>query len=139
MDDNTFECPNCGAKIYPEMTRCPQCGQNMYPEDESTLPGEDEQAPPGWLPLLGAVVIGWMIASGIAMLVHFIVARFASPAMLGPGGRVILFLAAPVGAFVGAYVCGGLGKWHTWILGGLVGILSLLVSILLSSHWVEVT
>jgi hypothetical protein len=139
MDDNTFECPNCGAKIYPEMTRCPQCGQNMYPEDDQPSPtiGQSDQV--AWGATLGALVIGWMIASGIALILHFIVASFVSPSMLGGWSKAVLFLAGPVGALVGGYVSVGIGKQHPELLGGLVGILSLPVLVLFATHWVQVT
>jgi predicted nucleic acid-binding Zn-ribbon protein len=34
--ENEFECANCGALIYDQLTRCPNCGVNLYePEEES--------------------------------------------------------------------------------------------------------
>jgi len=34
--ENEFECANCGAYFYYELTRCPNCGVNLYePEDET--------------------------------------------------------------------------------------------------------
>jgi hypothetical protein len=33
--ENEFECANCGALVYYELTRCPECGVNLYePEDD---------------------------------------------------------------------------------------------------------
>jgi hypothetical protein len=139
MDDNTFECPNCGAKIYPEMTRCPQCGQNLYPEDEETLPTTEETAKVGWGSTLGALLIGVLIAIGIALILHFIVASFVSPSTLGGLGVAALFLAGPLGSLVGGYVGGGLARQHPKLLGGGVGALSLPVMALFATHWVEVT
>ena len=139
MDDNTFECPSCSARVYPEMTRCPQCGQNMYPEDEVTALPEDGSTTTGWGGSLGAVLIGWMIASCIAILVHFIVAGFVTPALLGDIGKIILFLAGPVGSLMGGYVAAGLARKQGILLGGLVGLLSLVASVLFTTHWVQVT
>lgn len=138
MDDNTFECPNCSARVYPEMTRCPQCGQTMYPEDE-TITTEAESGTVSWGSILGAVLIGWLVASGIALLVHFIVAGFVTPSRLGVVGKIILFLAGPLGAFVGGYLCASLARQHAKFLGGVVGALSLPVSALLTTHWAQVT
>ena len=139
MDDNSFECPNCGAKIYPEMTRCPECGQIMYPEDEEDQSAAGETVQSGWLASIGAVLIGWMIACGIALLLHFIVASFVAPAVLGTSGKAVLILAGPIGVIVGSFVAAGIarqsGKW----LGALVGILVLPILALYATHWVEVT
>jgi hypothetical protein len=138
MDDNTFECPNCGAKIYPEMTRCPQCGQNLYPEDEEPRPSDAGATTAGWGSTLGFLLIGWMIASGIALILHFVVASFLSPSMLGGVGKAVLFLVGPVGALVGGYVGSSLARQHSTLLGGLVGVFTLPVLALFSTHWVQV-
>lgn len=139
MDDNTFECPNCGAKIYPEMTRCLQCGQTMYPEDEEPSQIETTSTTTSWGLILGAMLVGWLIASGIALILHFILASLISPAILGGVGKAVLFLAGPLGALVGVYVCAGMARTHSKLLGGVVGALTLPVLALLATHWVEVT
>jgi hypothetical protein len=138
MDDNTFECPNCGASIYPEMTRCPQCGQNMYPEDNPTASFVEESTMIRWGKILGIVLIGWLVASGIATVIHFTVAEFVTPAQLTDVGKVFLLLAGPIGSLVGGYVCAGLARQNAKLLGGLVGVLSLPVSVLLATHWVRI-
>ncbi len=139
MDDNAYECPNCGAKIYPEMSRCPQCGQNMYPEDDVKAQAEAATAAPAWLSLLGPMLIGWMIAVGIALIVHFVVDAFVSPFKLGAWGKIILFAAGPLGALVGAYVGTGLVRKRSKLMGGALGALTLPVLVLLATHWVKVT
>ncbi len=139
MDDNTYDCPKCGAKIYPEMTRCPECGQNMYPEDEDALPAAADNSQAGWVSGFGAVVIGWMIAGGIALLLHFIVASFVAPAKLGNFGKAVLFLAGPGGAVVGGYVALGISRRYPKSLGAVVGVLTLPILALYATHWVEVT
>jgi len=121
------------------MTRCPQCGQIMYPEDDTSTPAEEQISKAGWGASLGAVLIGWIVASGIALVIHFIVAGFVTPAMLGDIGKLTLFLAGPIGSLVGGYLCAGIARKQIILLGGLVGILSLAVSVLLSTHWVQVT
>jgi hypothetical protein len=139
MDDNTYECPHCGAKIYPEMTRCPECGQNMYPEDEESLPTQASSTTASSGSFLGALLIGIMIASGIALILHFIVASFAVPSSLGGLGKAVLFLAGPLGSLVGGYVGSGLARQWPKLLGGVVGALTLPVLALFTTHWVEVT
>ncbi len=138
MDDNTFECPNCGAKIYPEMTRCPQCGQDMYPEDEQERQADAELRSPRSISSLGAVLIGWLIAGGIALLLSFIVAGFTTPAMLGSFGKVILLMAGPLGALAGSYVAASIDPPHARRLGVGVGILALPILTLFATHWVVV-
>lgn len=139
MDDNTFECPQCGADVYPEMTRCPVCGHNMYPEDEESIPPVVETSKNIMGSLFGAVLLGIIIASGISLIVHFIVASFVVPGKLAIAAIVILFLAGPIGALVGGYVGGGLRNQNAVLLGGVIGALSLPVLALFATHWVEVT
>jgi hypothetical protein len=139
MDDNTYECPNCGAKVYPEMTRCPQCGQNMYPDDDGRAEVEELTPTPVWVSSLGSLLIGWMIAAGIALIVHFVVDAFVSPILLGSWGKLILFMAGPLGALVGAYVGTGLLRKRSRLMGAVVGMLTVLVLVLLATHWVKVT
>lgn len=139
MDDNTYECPNCGYKILPEMTRCPRCGQNMYPDDNDPAQAVVDKPAPDWVATLGPLLIGWMIAAGIATIVHFVVAAFVRPAQLGGAGEAILLAAGPCGAFVGAIVCTGLARRHYRSMGAVVGMLTLPVVVLLATHWVMVT
>jgi hypothetical protein len=139
MDDNTYECPNCGAKIYPETTRCPQCGQNMYPEEDDRTQVEAQATTSTWVSFLSTLLIGWMIASGIALIVHFVVDAFVSPFALGLWGKIILYIAGPFGTLVGAYVGTGLFKRRYKLLGGVVGVFTLPVLALLATHWVLVT
>jgi hypothetical protein len=139
MDDNTYECPNCGGKIYPEMSRCPQCGQNMYPEEDERTQVEVQATTSTWVSFLGALLIGWMIASGIALIVHFVVDTLVSPFALGTWGKVILFVAGPLATVVGAYVGTGLFKRRFRLMGGLVGVFTVPVLVLLATHWVKVT
>jgi hypothetical protein len=139
MDDNTYECPQCGATVYPEMTRCPLCGQNMYPEDEESHPRVSESEKSTWSSSLWAILMGVIIASGIALVLHFIVASFVTPANLGVAGIVILFLAGPLGALAGGYAGGGVKRDHTVLLGSIIGTLALPVLVLFATHWVQVT
>jgi hypothetical protein len=139
MDDNTFECPQCGAKVYPEMSRCPACGHNMYPEDEQSLPVASENEKSSTGNTLGAILIGVIITTGIALVLNFIVSSFVAPANLGIAGIVVLFLAGPVGALVGGYVIGGLRPRNAVFRGGIIGTLAVPVLVLFATHWVEVT
>ncbi len=137
MDDNTFECPSCGAKIYPEMTRCPQCGQPVYPEDEDET-AEAEVSSPGWITFLGALLIGWLIAGGIAFIINFIVAAFVNPANIGGLATGLLLLTGPIGTIVGSYVAAGIDHPYSRWLGPLIGFLALPVLVLLATHWVAI-
>lgn len=141
MDDNTFECPNCGARVYPEMTRCPECGQNMYPEDEEDqVPtGSVEDGQTGWLASLGVVLTGWIISCGIALLLNFLAASFTNPAIINWPGKTVLFLAGPLAAVVGSYVATGISPRHHKWLGIVIGVLVLPILALYSTRWVTVT
>jgi len=111
----------------------------MYPEDEETLPTNAETAKGGWGSTLGSLLIGVLITSGIALILHFIVASFVNPSTLGGLGKAVLFLAGPLGSLVGGYVSGGLARQHPKLLGGWVGALTLPVMALFTTHWVEIT
>jgi RNA polymerase subunit RPABC4/transcription elongation factor Spt4 len=139
MDDNTFECPQCGAVVYPEMTRCPSCGHNMYPEDDQPLPVTTDSETSTLGSAVGSILVGLLIASAIALIFHFVVASFSTPQSLGVAGVVILFLAGPLGALAGGYVIGGLKPDHAVWFGGLIGLLSLPLLLLFATHWVKVT
>jgi zinc-ribbon domain len=139
MEDNTFECPNCGAKVYPEMTRCPQCGHNMYPEDEIRATPEEGTGATNWTSQVGGVLLGWIVACGINLILHLVVASFISPSNLGGFSKTVLFAAAPVGTFIGALVCAIIARQRRKLLGALVALLSLPVLALLTTHWYEVT
>jgi hypothetical protein len=139
MDDNSYECPNCGATIYPEMTRCPQCGHSIYPENDESVPIEAVATTPAWISFMGTMLIGWIIAVGIALIVHFVMDAFVSPSALGSWGKMILFGAGPFGAVVGAFVSTGLYRKRSILMGGVVGALAVPVLVLLATHWVKVT
>jgi hypothetical protein len=139
MDDNTFECPQCGAAVYPEMTRCPSCGHNMYPEDEQLLPVAADSEISKIGSAVGSILVGLLITSAIALIFHFIVASFSTPQSLGVIGAVILFLGGPVGALAGGYVSGGMTPDRAVLFGGMIGLLSLPLLLLFTTHWVEVT
>jgi hypothetical protein len=138
MDNNTFECANCGSMIYPEMMRCPQCGQSVYPVDDEIADIESETRAIRLGKTLGIVLIGWLVASGIATVIHFIIAEFVAPPFIPDLAKFILYLAGALGSLVGGYVCAGLARQNVKLLGGLVGVLSLPVSVLLATHWVNV-
>jgi RNA polymerase subunit RPABC4/transcription elongation factor Spt4 len=138
MDDNSFECGNCGYVIYPEMTRCPQCGQSVYPVDDNTTNIEEETNASRLGKTIGIVLIGWLVASGIATVIHFVVAEFVAPPFIPGIAKFFLYLAGPLGSLVGGYVCAGLARQNAKLLGGLVGVLSLPVSVLLATHWIRV-
>jgi hypothetical protein len=111
----------------------------MYPEDEDAAKAKEEPSASAWVAFLGGFLIGWMIAAGVTALFHFIIDSFIFPFSLGSVGTLILFIAGPIGAFVGAYVGAGLVQKGKPGLGALIAILSIPVSVLLATHWVHVT
>jgi hypothetical protein len=138
MDDNSFECPQCGAKIYPEMSRCPQCGQNLYPEDELESQASQESTAPKWMISSGAVLVGWLLSSGFVALVNILVATLSSQSAIGLAAKVVLMLVGPVGAFAGSYVAAAIyPKYAAW-LGAVIGVLDLPVLALFATRWVQV-
>jgi hypothetical protein len=124
--------------IYPEMMRCSQCGQSVYPVDDEISDFEEETSAIRLVKTLGIVLIGWLVASGIATVIHFIIAEFVAPPFIPDLAKFFLYLAGPLGCLVGGYICAGLARQNVKLLGGLVGVLSLPVSVLLATHWVNV-
>lgn len=110
----------------------------MYPEDEVELPTTPETSRVGGVASVGAILIGWIIASGLALLINFIVASISSPSRLGIVEQVVLFLAGPLGVGVGSYVAVGVARRNPMLLGGLVGLFTLPLLALYATHWVEV-
>jgi hypothetical protein len=139
MDDNTFECPNCGAAVYPEMSRCPRCGWNMYPEDDEQDSSGQETAAPAWGSTLGGFIAGWLITVGIALLLNLLLSRFEPAGTISGFGMAVLIIAGPLGALAGGYVGEGVARQSPRLLGGLVGMLALPILALFATHWVEVT
>ncbi len=111
----------------------------MYPEEDDKAQAEAERPAPRWLSILGPLLIGWMVAAGISALIHFIFDALVSPVMLGTFGKVVLYLAGPLGVLVGAYICAGLARQRSLLLGAVIGVLTLPILALLATHWVEVT
>jgi hypothetical protein len=109
----------------------------MYPPEDQAP--QVEKPAPTWLSILGSILIGWMIAAGIAMLVNFIVAAFVHPNQLATWGMALLLLAPPFGALIGAYIGTSLYRQHSRLLGGFVGFFTLPVSVLLATYWVRIT
>jgi len=139
MDENTFECPNCGATVYPEMSRCPRCGWNMYPEDDEQQTASQEPAAPAWGSTLGGLITGWLITAGVALLLNFLLARFEPGETISAAGRVVLIITGPLGALAGGYVGEGVARRYPLLLGALVGLLALPILALFATHWVAVT
>jgi hypothetical protein len=111
----------------------------MYPEDEVESGVEAGTESSGWIGNLGAVFTGWMAASGIALILHILVAGFVSSPDVGWFASLVLFLSGPLGTLTGGYLCAMIARQQRKLLGGLVGTLFLPVLILPTTHWYEVT
>jgi hypothetical protein len=139
MDDNLNDCPNCGAKVYPELTRCPECGHHMYPEDDESGSPVADIANSKLRSGIGGAVIGWLITCGIILLVHFVVASFQSSSTLSLAGSIFLWIAGPIGAITGSYVAAEITPLQARWIGSVVAVFSLPVIVLFATRWVEVT
>ena len=159
MEDQTIECPRCGEEFSLEFTRCPQCGLNLYPEDETLPPsnsplqgGEYGRTSSGF-PLQGeeaggtgeavwAVLLGFILAGAVSFVLHMFATRVETAAGLPVAWRVILFFAGPLGALVGGYSSGAVGKRPRLPaagLGALVGLGAAALVLLFETRWRLVT
>ncbi len=75
----------------------------------------------------------------IALIVHFVMDAFVSPYTIGNWGKLILFIAGPFGIVLGTLVGTGIYRKRSKLMGGLVGVLTVPVLVLLATHWVKVT
>jgi hypothetical protein len=110
----------------------------MYPEDDAAATDEEDISGTSRGNILGILLIGCLVSGGIATVIHFMVARFISPTQVSNLARIVLFLAGPLGSLLGGYITAGLARQRAKLLGGLIGVLSLPVSVLLASRWVEI-
>jgi putative membrane protein (TIGR04086 family) len=132
-----IECPNCGTRVYYEVLSCPKCGLHFNVDE---LTGEDEPAvelaPSSAQGLsVAAVLTGWMASAALAFLINLLASRIwpgQTPALLG---QVILFLAAPIGAFGGGYLAARVAQRREVQHGALVSLLSLVSAVLLEAYW----
>lgn len=139
-----IECPNCGTRVYDEVIVCPNCGLHFYPDELNALYTPDTDTQPTTLSF-AAVLAGWVTSAVVAFAINWIVSRAWPtaaenlPAAYSPLVNLLLFLAAPLGAFAGGYLAARLANqdalrrslWH----GLLVSALSLASALLLEAYW----
>jgi hypothetical protein len=154
LEDQTIECPHCGDVFSLELTRCPKCGLNMYPEDETLQPyplsPSGEPHPPSNSPLQGgesgeglwAVLLGLILAGAVSFVINMFASRAVGQVSIPAQIKIFLFLAAPLGALVGGYSTGVVGKRERLSaagLGALVGLGSAALAVLFETRWRLVT
>ena len=158
MEDQTIECPQCGKEFSLEFTRCPNCGLNLYPEDETPdpYPLSPQQAADGSLSphmaaggvgegigeAVWAVLLGLIVAGAVSFVLHMFATRAETVVGLPLVWRVILFFAGPLGALVGGYSSGMVGKrphLPAAGLGALVGLGAAALAVLFETRWRLVT
>jgi hypothetical protein len=153
LEDQTIECPHCGDVFSLELTRCPKCGLNMYPDDDDS-PHPFPLSPRGSVgqvsipaeagigEALWAVVLGLILAGAVSFVVHMFASRAVTPVSIPAPIKIILFLAGPLGAAIGGYSTGVIGKRERLPaagLGALVGLGSAALAVLFETRWRLVT
>ncbi len=141
--EDEIECPRCGALASLEYTHCPNCGLSFYPLDEDRQDLK-RSGRPGLLEIprlrsLAAVILGWTAAGAVAFLIQYLASQvFQTPEQL-PTGRLILLLAAPLGALAGGYLAAEYALRRPLLHGSLVGTLAIGPAILLEMRWQALT
>jgi hypothetical protein len=136
MEENEFECPRCGERVYYELGRCPNCGLNFYnPEDE---PDDWQERWTGSqrLPRISLVAIaaGWVISGMVAVLTYIVLNQIFRAGPNGQPGWTLVYGSTVLGSFVGAYLSGRISSYRPILQGLIVGGLSLGFVILLDAY-----
>lgn len=136
MEENEFECPRCGERVYFELGRCPNCGLNFYnPEDE---PDDWQQRWSGPQRLQGisliAIAAGWVISGMVAVLAYILFNQIFRAGLNGQVGWIYIFASTALGSFVGAYLAGRISSYRSILQGLIVGGLGLGFVILLDAY-----
>lgn len=135
LNDNEFECPRCGAVVTYDYARCPECGLNFYdPQTELDEPEETRVSAATGV-LLG-LLIGWLVSGMGAFVLHLLALQIYRVPPLPPFGRLLLFLAGPLGGFIGGYTAASIAQQRPLALGLASGILAIFNAVLLLSVWV---
>lgn len=135
LNENEFECPNCGETVTTDFARCPSCGISFYdPPDE---PDEESgpRVPPG-AGLLAGLLAGWLASGMGAFVLHLLTLQIVRAPALPPYGRLLLFLAGPLGGFIGGYIAASIARQRPLIVGLAAGVLAAANAALLLSVWV---
>jgi len=130
-----IECPNCGERVYYEVTVCPKCGCNLYPDEEAETEPQVASAAPTPRTLSAKGIVLGALASAVAV---FLLNRLASviwPAGDGSALQVFLLAAGPISALAGGYLAGGLARREGVLNGLVVGIASLAPAYFLEAYW----
>lgn len=133
------DCPRCGTNVPEQLTRCPNCGLSLYDPDPDEQPWAQSETPVRELHPALAALFGGFIAGMVAFIFHYTVRLVLPPGAVPAAGRFVLFLAGPMGAFVGAYLAMLLAKRSPTAIGLVVGSLNVVNDILLLSVWVDFT
>jgi putative membrane protein (TIGR04086 family) len=129
-DPSTFECPNCGERVYIELFACPNCGLVFSLEAP-----EDEKEPEETGFSFTAALLGWLVSTAVAFLVNFLAGRAWTAESITPTGRVILVLAGPLGALAGGYLAGVIARRREALHGLVIAALSLVSGLLFEAYW----
>jgi hypothetical protein len=136
MEENEFECPRCGERVYYELGRCPNCGLNFYnPEDE---PDDWRQrwSGPQRVPGISLIAIaaGWAISGMVAVLAYIALNQVFRAGLKGQPGWIFIMGSTALGSFVGAYLAGRISSYRPILQGLIVGGLNLGFVILLDAY-----
>lgn len=140
MNDNEIECTRCGAVVNYFLNECPECGLNFYlPQDDDwqeTWTAENTES--DGLTIAGVSVAGLFFGWLSAGLVLFGFHVFVNITQLV---SLTLFLigAGIVSGCVGGYVAGWLSNDRHLLTAAVVGLLTILISVIIEGFWRDLT
>ena len=131
------DCPRCGTLVSDFATRCPVCGLSFYDPDLEEQPWAVPEPKTRDLHPLLAIFFGALVAGMVAFIIHYTVRLVVPPGPVSTAGSLFLFLAGPLGAFIGAYLAVMLSQRNPMTVGLAVGALNVFNDVLLLSVWID--
>ena len=129
LPSNQIECTRCGASVHAELTTCPHCGLNFYqPQSDDWQEHWTEPGPEGtWFSLVMLVFLGWLVAAGLAWLLHLV---FHRAWQASPAGYWWASIGLFVGVALGSWLVAHLAEERQLLVAAGVGVSSIGTAIL---------
>jgi hypothetical protein len=140
FEEHQIECPRCGEEVYYELIHCSNCGLNFYQTDEQGDWWEGEETGGGkhapWLDVsIAALLLGWIVSGLISFGLHYLTAQIFESPSTAFMAQLVVFIASPLGAFVGGWITIAIAERRAIAHGMVIGLLSIGDAILLEAYW----
>ncbi len=143
-DLSQIECPNCGKPVPFEVLVCPNCGLHLYLDDLIEEEETPEPAPPTPRPerqIISILLTGFLFAALVTLLIEMVASHLWTTETLSTVGKLVLFIAGPLGALLGGYAAAANQSRRSFDLQRVLGLglgvslLNLAPVLLSESYW----